>query len=417
MTKKFVLVLMAVAVAAMVSACEAPAENGGVNVSNDVDINVCCGCKKPAGDVVESDVGFEFVPCTTDSDCDEDEKCNSQGVCTIPGEDGTNGKDGTNGNDGTSCTVNMNDSGCAVVTCGTVSSEPICNGENGTDGKDGQGCTVGMDYYGCAVVSCGDVYSTPICSGTNGADGISCTVNMDTNGCAVVSCGLISSDPICSGINGTNGTDGKDGISCTVGMDTNNCAIITCGTISSDPICDGQDGVPPDCDDGNSCTRDLWDTATQKCVNLSLSGYACDDGSMCTTGDECVAGVCLSGQPLDCDDGDDSTLDSCVPTSGCVNTPIEEDYECQWDADEEVCCMANGPACVIAGWVGQPTPDSDGKPLLTFTLNPGACFVPESGNANAVACSITEVSGGRLVGACNLVAGGVGITHDGLCHP
>ena len=40
-------------------------------------------------------------------------------------------------------------------------------------------------------------------------------------------------------------------------------------------------------------------------------------------GDEvCQVGTCASGTPLDCDDMDECTADSCDEVSGCGNVPI-----------------------------------------------------------------------------------------------
>ena len=44
---------------------------------------------------------------------------------------------------------------------------------------------------------------------------------------------------------------------------------------------------------------------------------------MCNGDDICEMGICVSSEPLDCDDGDACTADSCDEISGCVNTPIE----------------------------------------------------------------------------------------------
>jgi hypothetical protein len=48
----------------------------------------------------------------------------------------------------------------------------------------------------------------------------------------------------------------------------------------------------------------------------------CDDGDLCNGEEMWAAGACLSGPPLDCDDLDERTADSCDAVSGCVHAPI-----------------------------------------------------------------------------------------------
>lgn len=68
------------------------------------------------------------------------------------------------------------------------------------------------------------------------------------------------------------------------------------------------------CDDGDV---DAGDCCSPTCA---FEIGACDDGSICTTGETCDgAGTCLPGAPLDCDDGSACTADACDPGSGCVH--------------------------------------------------------------------------------------------------
>jgi hypothetical protein len=50
-------------------------------------------------------------------------------------------------------------------------------------------------------------------------------------------------------------------------------------------------------------------------------GSPCDDGNPCTSGDVTAGGGCR-GEPFVCNDGDDMTIDSCDPRSGCVFTRL-----------------------------------------------------------------------------------------------
>lgn len=76
---------------------------------------------------------------------------------------------------------------------------------------------------------------------------------------------------------------------------------------------DGSVGI---CDDGDECTEDSCEPEAG-CINEPLTGTACDDADVCTLADHCDAGECV-GAPIDCDDGELCTTDSCDPTGGCV---------------------------------------------------------------------------------------------------
>jgi MYXO-CTERM domain-containing protein len=74
------------------------------------------------------------------------------------------------------------------------------------------------------------------------------------------------------------------------------------------------------CDDGDGCTDDGCDPA-MGCVH-SFNAAPCDDGDLCSSPDVCAFGVCVPGPPVDCNDKDGCTLDSCDPTLGCVFKPL-----------------------------------------------------------------------------------------------
>ena len=56
------------------------------------------------------------------------------------------------------------------------------------------------------------------------------------------------------------------------------------------------------------------------CGGSFCSGKYCDDSNACTQAEMCVAGNCSGGSPVDCEDGNACTSDSCNPGSGCVNS-------------------------------------------------------------------------------------------------
>jgi hypothetical protein len=76
------------------------------------------------------------------------------------------------------------------------------------------------------------------------------------------------------------------------------------------------------CNDGNACTDDNCDPATQKCVPPSARpAVSCDDGSLCTA-DSCDPAIgCVHTQTLTCDPGNvcDPNLGTCAPRT-CDST-------------------------------------------------------------------------------------------------
>jgi len=74
-------------------------------------------------------------------------------------------------------------------------------------------------------------------------------------------------------------------------------------------------GKPLDCDDGNPCTVDTCDDF-QGCKHKTENAVPCNDDNKCTSDDVCVKGFC-TGTSVDCDDGTPCTQDVCAPLSGC----------------------------------------------------------------------------------------------------
>lgn len=80
------------------------------------------------------------------------------------------------------------------------------------------------------------------------------------------------------------------------------------------------------CDDGNACTVDSCD-ATANCTHTAVAnGSSCNDGNACTQSDSCVAGVCMSGNPVVCAAQDQChSAGACDPTSGACTSPALPD--------------------------------------------------------------------------------------------
>jgi len=130
------------------------------------------------------------------------------------------------------------------------------------------------------------------------------------------------------------------------------------------------------CDDGSACTQGdqcvggacvginavtcppavyqchqagVCDPATGACLSpLKTDGATCDDGNLCTTGDACMGGVCLTGAPVACvPENDCHVAGACDPATGqCVNPAKPDGTSCE---DGNRCTRSGtctGGACV-----------------------------------------------------------------------
>src|SRR5262249_20740471 len=73
-------------------------------------------------------------------------------------------------------------------------------------------------------------------------------------------------------------------------------------------ICDGKD---------NNCDGQIDEGAS-----------LCDDGNLCNGHETCASGACVAGTPLNCDDHNPCTVDSCDPVAGCVHTNVADGTAC-----------------------------------------------------------------------------------------
>jgi hypothetical protein len=78
------------------------------------------------------------------------------------------------------------------------------------------------------------------------------------------------------------------------------------------------DDDPPECDDGNPCTKDTIRFGGCRYTQLA-NGTSCDDGDLCNGVGRCQTGTCVTSAPLSCNDGNSCTDDWCEPALGCVS--------------------------------------------------------------------------------------------------
>lgn len=223
-----------------------------------------------------------------------------------------------------------------------------------------------------------------------------------------------------------------DGVDCTV----DSCdPILGCQAVNSDPLCD----------DGEECTINVCDPAsgdpeTGCTSNSAADGTACDDDSMCTTDDQCVAGACVpQGPPLQCDDGDECTLNDCDPNLGCLNSEDPAACDC---LDTEGAPLGTGESCVDgnnctfgdtcdgAGTCtsGAVCPD-DGDPCTMEACSGNACIYldiqcPMSGAcvegqpcSDGSPCTTGMCTGGTCVPTVTPCNDGAECTGEESCHP
>ena len=131
-------------------------------------------------------------------------------------------------------------------------------------------------------------------------------------------------------------------------------------------------GPPRNCSDGNSCTADSCDENAGQCVHdaAALEGASCDDGEFCTTGDTCQSGACQAGSPRDCGDGNPCTADSCDENANaCVYdaAPLEA-APCEGGDFCTVNQACQAGAC--AG--GEPRDCSDGNSCTADSCDSGS---------------------------------------------
>jgi hypothetical protein len=194
--------------------------------------------------------------------------------------------------------------------------------------------------------------------------------------------------------------------------------------------------TPTTCNDGNPCTLDTCDRTTGCVFTPVPDGESCADANLCNGSETCQGGICTSGPPLTCDDGNACTTDSCNPMTGCGHTPIpgccNTDAEC---ADQDACTV--NERCVAHACTSSPRDCTDPNVCTVDSCNPASgCVhtpvVDGTSCSDGNPCNGTEQCG---AGVCTSGAApscddldpctadscvdGVGCHHDpiaGCCH-
>jgi hypothetical protein len=258
-------------------------------------------------------------------------------------------KPGMECDDGVSCTVDSCD---VLLGCLHEPSNDLCD--------DGNACTTDEcllvadcinnpapgpcnDGNGCTV---GDACVDSVCSpGTpkECSDGNPCT----DDACipATGECSFPANDLPCD-----DGTDCTFDDVCTAGdcAGTNiDCSDELACTTDSCAEGIGCQHEPQDnaCDDGNPCTTDSC-SPVLGCQVQAVDG-PCENGDPCTVDDLCQEGICVAGEPKDCDDANPCTADSCDPQTGAC---LHESQEAPCN-DGDYCTVND--ACLEGQCVGE----------------------------------------------------------------
>jgi cysteine-rich repeat protein len=155
----------------------------------------------------------------------------------------------------------------------------------------------------------------------------------------------------------------------------------TCDQSGNTVNCDGCSSTcrTQNCNDSNACTADTCD-ATLGCDNQPANeGASCSDGNVCNGVEACTGGLCRSNTPpLNCNDNNVCTTDSCSPTLGCQNPPAGAGTTC---SDNNACTVND--TCNATGTCqpGGPRVCTDGNACTQDNCNPATgCVFPAVAN-------------------------------------
>jgi len=239
------------------------------------------------------------------------------------------------------------------------------------------------DLNACTTDTC----QSQVCVHTPVTNGVSCTDGQFCDGTETCQNGLCQGIPPCKSLaHCVESTDTC--LNCIAAAECNDNKICTTDTCSSGqcfntnntlPCEDGNactvndtcaagacaSGSPRVCNDGKICTTDSCDTGVG-CLFIN-NILPCDDNSVCTDGDQCLLGLCRPGVPIDCEDEDPCTIDTCSATLGCQHTGNQGGA-----CDDEDPCTLND-VCDEGICEGTPVPCDDQIACTVDSCVGGAC--------------------------------------------
>lgn len=274
------------------------------------------------------------------------------------------------------CTQDLIDNGTpcqgtSPCVSGYLCLNGICTATDLVDCDDGIDCTI--DYCIDAPLNmsggCQHVLTDALCD-----DGINCTAD-SCQGLVPVDGGCLFTpvDTVCP-----PAPPGSECIA-SVCSPLAGCVLLYQDSLCTDAItCNGQetcnnvtglceDAPPLDCDDGNECTMcTCVEPAGCECPPVPNFTPCVNASDPCTSNPQCIGSVCFGQDPKDCSAFDSlcgvGACDSGTPTGECFTQNFTENTPCD---DNDVC---NGRELCDAGGVCQP-----GTPL--DCTNPNQCII------------------------------------------
>ncbi len=265
------------------------------------------------------------IPCNSPGQCEDAPGTCVGGTCIYQPNTGASCDDGTfcNGSDtcnsgncehsGNPCSGADQDADCSESCDESADSctapDPngsSCNDDDACTADDtcnGQGDCLGDPFTCDSPAQCEE--SPGSCNGTN------CDYSPSTGDACDDGNACTTADTCSAGTCIGSSIDCDDGLFCT--------GVETCV-----PATGCEPGAPIDPNDGVDCTADTCDEANDIVLNDPQDSY-CDDADICNGEELCDAiSDCQAGGPLNCDDGDPCTADSCDGVTGCAHVPISD---------------------------------------------------------------------------------------------
>ncbi|MBL0044388.1 MAG: T9SS type A sorting domain-containing protein [Flavobacteriales bacterium] len=146
---------------------------------------------------------------------------------------------------------------------------------------------------------------------------------------------------------------------------------------------------------GDDCPFDplKLSPGTCGCGNVDHPNFEpCGDGNVCNGAEIWFDCECIAGTPLNCDDGNPCTLDSCDPLIGCVHTPAP-------DADGDGVCDALDNCPTSPGQIGSAC--SDNNPCTTNDVLNANCQCAGSPVPDGTLCDLNAQC---IAGACTPIS-------------
>ncbi len=347
-------------------------------------------CPQPGADCL---IGFclaETGSCTTGpavdgTVCDDGDLCSTDDIC-----------------DKGACLAGAPiDCGFAIGGCVDLTCDPNTGDCDATPLEEGAPCNVGNpcadagvctdgQCSGAQTVSCpapadpctvafcdsktGDCVEAPALEEAACDDGDPCT--MDTfcvggacTGGAATPCpddGDTCTLEECVAGEGCSFKPAEDGVACGDGD------VCTDETTCSGGKCQGGKTAtcPPD---GNPCTADTCVTGLGCTYEAMADGAACDDGSKCTTPDQCTDGECVGQIAVACSPTEDfCSPNVCDPATGvCFPEPVDDGKVCN---DENPCTVKDVCSAGVCLGVALNCPDDDDVcTVAVCDPGPGKC--------------------------------------------